>query len=258
VGRTILIAPAAPRELVLELERYGARVIPWPEIEIGDPESFTALDEAIENLFGYDWLIFRTQAAAEFFLRRFQERGHEVNELDTLRVCAIGDATVEALETSQVHIDVIPGSTKPNIIVDDIGEYVGGQEALGRLNFLVPRAAAARDELCDMLEDAGARVDVVVTYRSISNRSMLAQLTALLTGGGIDSIAFTSPSTVRDLAELLDTIELNSILDGTMAICLDERTTRAACEFGLRPLLSPEPAAPAMAEAIADHFHDDR
>ena len=56
-GRTILIAPSALRALVVELDRYGARVINWPEIEIGDPESFTALDEAIENLFGYDWLI---------------------------------------------------------------------------------------------------------------------------------------------------------------------------------------------------------
>jgi uroporphyrinogen-III synthase len=157
-----------------------------------------------------------------------------------------------------VHIDVIPGSTKPNIIVDAVGSYVSGQEALGRLNFLVPRASAAREELCDTLENAGARVDVVVTYRSVSNKAMLAQLTALLTGGGIDSIAFTSPSAIRDLAELLDTIELNRILDGMTAICLDHGTTRAANEFGLRPLLSPEPTVPAMAEAIADHFHDDR
>jgi uroporphyrinogen-III synthase len=87
---------------------------------------------------------------------------------------------------------------------------------------------------------------------------MLARLTALLTGGGIDSIAFTSPLTVSDLAELLDTIELSRILDGMTAICLDQSTTRAVNEFGLSPLLSPEPTVPAMAEAIADHFHDDQ
>lgn len=259
VGRTILVAPTAPRELVVELERYGARVITWPEIQIVDPESFAALDDAIANLFGYDWLLFRCGDAAECFLRRFQKLGHEVSELDTLRVCAHGDATVDKLEASHVHIDLIPGSTDSKTIVEAVGNYVGGREALGRLNFLIPRASTARGELCDLLEEAGARVDVVIAYRTVAqNTSGLAQLKAFLVGGGIDSIAFTSPSTICDLAELLDAIELHSILDGMTAICLDQSTTRAANEFGLRPLLSPEPTVPAMAEAIADHFHDDR
>ena len=95
-AQTILIAPSAPRQVVDGLERYGARVITWPEIRISDPESFAALDEAIENLFGYDWLLFRTANAAESFLKRFQKLGHEVSGLDSLRVCAIGEATVAA------------------------------------------------------------------------------------------------------------------------------------------------------------------
>lgn len=257
-ARTILIAPSAPRELVLELERNGARVITWPEIEIGEPESFSALDEAIENLFGYDWLFLRNGNAAEFFLRRFQELGYEVCDLDTLRVCAVGAATVTKLEESQVHIDVIPQSSNPDSIVDAIGNYVGGREGLRRLNFLVPRASTAPDMLRNLLEEAEARVDVVIAYRTVSNKPALAQLNAFLTGGGIDAIAFTSPSTIRNLVELLDTIELNTILGDMTVFCIDERTTRAANDFGLRPRLSPEPTVRAMAEAIADHLHDDR
>jgi uroporphyrinogen-III synthase len=248
-------------ELATELGHYGARVIFWPRVEIDAPESFTALDEAIENLFGYDWLLFRSQTAAEFFLRRFQKLGHEVSELDSLRVCAIGDTTVKELETSQVHIDVIPGTTDPDSIIDAIGNYVGGQEAgeaFGRLNFLVPRASAALDGLCDLLEGAGARVDAVVAYRRVSNSAMLAQLTALLTGGGIDAVVFDSPESVKDLAELFDAIELATILAGIQVFCFDESTTNAAHDFGLRPLFSPEPTVPAMAEDIADHFDGKR
>jgi uroporphyrinogen III methyltransferase/synthase len=257
-GRTILIAPSAPRELVLELERHGARAITWPEIEIADPESFTALDEAIENLFGYDWLLFRTQTAAEFFLKRFQKLGHEISELDTLRVCAMDEATVAKLEASQIHLDLIPDSPTSNAVFAAIESYAGGREALGRLNFLIPRSAAARDGLCDLLEDAGARVDVVIAYRAAArDTSGIAQLNAFLTGGGIDSIAFTSPSSVRDLRELLDTIELDTILDGMTVFCIDNGTTKAAKVFGLRPLLSPEPTVRAMVEAMADHPHDD-
>lgn len=253
IGRTILIAPSAARELAAELARHGARVITWPEIEIDDPESFSALDEAIESLFGYDWLIFRTGNAAEFFLKRLQKLGHEVSELDTLRVCAIGEATVTKLEASQVHIDLIPGST--NSVFEAIENHVGGRAALGRLNFLIPRASTAHDRLRDMLEEAEARVDVVTAYRTAAqNTSGLAQLNAFLTGGGIDCVAFDSPSTIRDLGELLDTIELNTILGGVTVFCIDKSTTRAANDFGLCPLLSPEPTVRAMARAIADHF----
>jgi len=248
-------------ELTTELARYGARVISWPRVEIDAPESFTALDEAIENLFGYDWLLFHTRNAAEFFLRRFQKLGHEVSELDTLRVCATGDATVKELEASQVHIDVIPGTTNPNSIVDAIGNYVGGHvtgEALGRLNFLVPRAFVARDGLCDMLQEAGARVDLVVAYRSVSNSAMLAQLTALVTGGGIDAVVFDSPESVKDLAELFDALELATILAGIQVFCFDESTTNAAHDFGLRQRLGPKQTNRAIVESIAEHFTDDQ
>ena len=53
----------------------------WPEIEIGEPESYVTLDEAIENLFGYDWLLFLNANAVEFFLRRFHQLGREVSDI---------------------------------------------------------------------------------------------------------------------------------------------------------------------------------
>ena len=235
-GRTILIAPSAPRELVIELERCGARVIIWPEVEIAEPESFSALDEAIENLFGYDWLILRTSNAAEFFLKRFQKLGHEVSELDTLRVCAIGGATVERLEASQVHIDVIPHSSNPDIIVDAIGNYVGGQPALGRLNFLIPRASTAPDRLRDLLEEAEARVDVITAYRVVLPRGEShAHISALLAGGGIDCVVFTATAAVREFAGLFNTNDLLPPLKGVAIACIGDATTTRAREYGLNP-----------------------
>ena len=254
-GLTVLVPPDALLELTNELEPHGARVISWPRIDIREPESFAALDEAIENLFGYDWLLFVNGSAAEFFLRRLRHLGCETSELDSLRVCAIGEATAARLEKSQIHVDLIPESLISNAVFAAIEGYAGGREALGRLNFLSPRASAARDALCDMLEEAEARIDVVTAYRTAANNSGLAQLNALLAGGGIDCIALTGPSTVLDLAELLDTIELSTILAGMTVFCIDGDTISAANEFGLCPLASPGPTVRAMAKAIADHFH---
>ncbi|MDQ3907734.1 MAG: uroporphyrinogen-III synthase, partial [Acidobacteriota bacterium] len=109
-GRAVMItrALAQSAEFAAELERYGARVVPCPTIEIVEPESYAPLDEAIENLFGYDWLVFTSVNGVEFFLRRLKTLGRDVSELDDLRVCAIGDATAERLSDAFVHVDVVP------------------------------------------------------------------------------------------------------------------------------------------------------
>ena len=59
-GRTVVVTRAASQagEFVAELEAYGAKVIICPTIEIAEPESYERLDEAIDHLYGYDWLIF--------------------------------------------------------------------------------------------------------------------------------------------------------------------------------------------------------
>ena len=61
------------------LERYGAEVIVCPTIEIVEPESYERLDEAIDHLYGYDWLIFTSANAIEYFLRRLKTRGINID-----------------------------------------------------------------------------------------------------------------------------------------------------------------------------------
>ena len=255
-GRTILIARSALRALVVELERYGARVINWPEIEIGDPESFTALDEAIENLFGYDWLIFRNVNAVDFFLRRFRTLGRDISELDALRVCAIGEATEARLEESQVHVDVIPDRISSAAVLSAIESYTGGRDSLGGLNFLIPRAAITSDSLTLSLEEAGARVDGVTTYRTCSaDNPDLAQIKGLLTGGGVDCIAFSAPSDVHDFAAVFDSNDLHRLFDGVAVSCMDESTAKTTEQFGVHVDIQPTNAtAAALAQAFSEYL----
>ena len=251
--RTILIAPSGHSRLLNLLKRYDARIITWPELDIGEPESYAALDEAIENLFGYDWLIFSNVNAVDFFLRRFHALSHETSELDAMRVCAISEDAARLLEESQTHVDLIPNGFTSEAILAAIRTYVGGLDCLRGLNFLIPRASAARDYLTDALEDAGARVDVVTAYRPLfQNNHSLAQLNALLAGGGIDCIAFTSPSTVKDFAQLLDTNDLSVLLKDVIVACLDDVTSQTAADFSLRRNILPRGfTIKAFAETIA-------
>jgi uroporphyrinogen III methyltransferase/synthase len=255
--RAILVAPddAQARELTAELLRHGARVLAWPQIEIVEPDSYSGLDEAIHNLFGYDWLIFANVNAASFFLRRLQHLEHEISELDAPRVCALDDATRQQLEESHVHVDLVPEKLAIEGVIAALETYNGGRDSLRGLNFLLPRAAISRDHLPQALEDAGARVDVLADYRTASNNSELIQLNALVAGGGIDCIVFTSPSSVRALSQLFDTNDLSRLLKGVVVACVDRATAQVATEFGLPAQITPtEFTIPELAHSIASYF----
>ena len=256
-GRTIVITRARPQadEFVSELERYGARTIICPTIEISAPESYDRLDEAIDDLFGYDWLVFTSVNGVDHFLRRLQAAGHEVSKLDDLKVCAIGDATAEKLRLAHIHVDVVPNEFKAEGVFEALVQYLGGTESLEGLNFLIPRAAVARDFLPKALAEAGARVDVVAAYRSVVPDNVdRGRIAAMLTGSA-DCIAFTSSSTVKNLALLFDTQDLSEVLAGITVACIGDITAQTASEHGLHTEIQPDQfTIPALALAIADYF----
>src|SRR5256714_209721 len=67
----LLSSSAADCELATSLEKSGARIWAWPALAIDEPDDDSSLSEAINNLFGYDWLILKNAHAADYFLRRF-------------------------------------------------------------------------------------------------------------------------------------------------------------------------------------------
>jgi uroporphyrinogen III methyltransferase/synthase len=256
-GRTVVVTRAASQagEFVAELEQYGAKVIICPTIEIAEPESYERLDEAIDHLYGYDWLIFTSANAIEFFLRRLHARDVKVEELDEIKVCAIGQASADKLRDAHVHVDVVPSQSKAEGVFAALSEFVGGSEQLRGLNILLPRAAVGRDYLPKALEDAGARVDVVTAYRTIVPENLdRGRLSAMLAGSA-DCIAFTSSSTVKNLALLFDTHDLSKTLSGVAIACIGDVTAATAAEYGLHVDIQPAQATVAdLARAIADHY----
>jgi uroporphyrinogen III methyltransferase / synthase len=256
-GRTVVITRAAAQaaDFVTELENYGANVIVCPTIEIAEPESYERLDEAIDHLYGYDWLIFTSANAIDFFLHRLAHRGVNVENLDEIKVCAIGQASADKLRDAHVHVDVVPAHSKAEGVFAALSEFAGGNERLHGLNILLPRAAAGRDYLPRALEDAGARVDVVTTYRTVVPEDLdRGKLSAMLAGSA-DCIAFTSSSTVKNLALLFDTHDLSKILSDVAIACIGDITAATAAEYGLKVDIQPDQATiKELAKAIGAHF----
>jgi uroporphyrinogen III methyltransferase / synthase len=256
-GRTVIVTRAASQaaDLTTLLEGHGASVIVCPTIEIREPDNYERLDEALDHLYGYDWLIFTSTNGVEFFLKRLTERGQQIADLDEIKVCAIGQRTADRLHDAHVHVDLVPSQSTAEGVFAALSEFLGGEEHLHGLNILLPRAAVGRDVLPDALQKAGARVDVVTTYQTVLPDNIdRGKLAAMLTGSG-DCIAFTSPSTIKNLAKLFDTHDLGKTLPNIVVACIGSVTTEAAAEYGLHVDIQPEQFTTAdLAQAIAAYY----
>ena len=152
-------------------------------------------------------------------------------------------------------MDIVPRDFKAEGVFAAIEQFVGGREALQGLNFLLPRAASGRAFLPRALAEAGARVDVVPAYRTVMPENLDRGRVAALLAGGADCIAFTSSSSVRNLAQLFDTSDLSEVLSGVVVACIGDVTATTAAEHGLSAEILPEQSTTtSLALAIANHF----
>lgn len=253
-GTVVIIGPdALAQPYVTEFETLGARALKCPSVEVVDLESHERLDEALEHLYGYDWLLFTSVHGADYFVRRLQEKGREFDAIDDLRVCAIGEATEQFLREIQVHVDVAPLNPQTHQVFAALGQFVGGNTGFSGLNFLTPRAASGSDSLTRALTAVGARVDVVPAYRVSVRNGPDAGRTAAMLAGQADCILLTTPDSVNSLAQLFDAHDLGEVLGKVLVAATDELAAQASAQYGLQVSVLPAQAK-ATAQAIAELF----
>jgi len=205
------------------LEASGASVVEFPTIAIAPPADAGPLDRAIAGLASYDWVIFTSVNGVHQFWGRAAATGADLSAIRECRVAAIGPATADALRARGVEPDLVPGEFVAEAIVEALPEVRG-------LRILLPRADIARAVLREQLVARGASVDEVAAYRTVRGHPTPAAFAALR--AGVDVIAFTSASTVRNFVDLIGD-DLNEVLRDTSIACIGPITARAADELGL-------------------------
>ncbi len=249
----VIIGQEAPvLERLRKLEFLGADLIDLPRVDVAELENPERLDEAIAHLYGYDWILFTNPDAVHFFLRRLESKDLDASALDDLRVCAVGNATERLLRDEHVHADVVPASQDAATIFASLEQFLSGASALTGLNFLSPRATSSPDSLSLALTDAGARVDMVPTYR-IRTAAADSGRTAALVTGGADCLVLTGPESLSQLTRLLDAYDLRETLPGILVLFFEAAVGRSAGECGLVvKQLSAETATVQLAQEISN------
>jgi uroporphyrinogen III methyltransferase / synthase len=253
-GRGIVITrPEAQAEGLAELLRVqGARVIPFPVIRIIPPKSWAPLDQALDKLETYHWIVFTSANGVSSFFRRLRERGRDIRDLKGIRIATIGPATAAAIEVLGIRVDLVP----EEFISEGVVRGFAGENLRG-CRVLLPRAEEARDVIPEGLAKMGAQVDVVVVYQTDRSDRNASELLPLFTGGKVDVITFTSPSTVNHFLGIMGPdFHLPA---GVRIACIGPVTAAAVQKAGLTvDILQERYTIPELVNAIAAHFHQRR
>ncbi len=238
-GRSIVVTRAREQasDFVAMLRELGARCIEFPTIEVRPPESWKPLDQAIQRLEQYGWLIFTSVNGGRFFLQRLHGLGKDVRELKGIMIAAIGPKTAQFWENIGIKPDLIPNEYRAEAVVEAM-EKVGIKGA----RILLPRAEEAREVLPEALSRLGAVVDVVPAYRTVKPKSNVEEVKALLAKGEIHMVTFTSSSTVRNFVEMFSP-ELSNLkrwMERVAVACIGPITANTAREKGFSVHVMPE------------------
>lgn len=250
-GKRVLITRTRRQASALArlVAEEGAVPIELPAIEI-EPAGDEAAAEAAQGGLRagvYAWVVFTSANAVELFFGLMRDRGLDARAFAGAKAAAIGPATADALAERGIVADAVPE------------EYIaeGVVEALRRRltpgdRVLLPRAEGARPELVEGLSALGAEVDEVVLYRAAVPKAAPAEALSLLRDGGIDIVTFTSSSTVRNLAAMLDgDVEC---LGKPLVACIGPITAETARELGLRvDVVASEHTVPGLVRAVREH-----
>jgi uroporphyrinogen III methyltransferase/synthase len=167
------------------------------------------------------------------------------------KVAAVGRSTALRLATRGIAVSLVPERFTGAALVEAmVAEGVQGARVL------FPRGDLAHPTVPEGLTRAGAYVEEVETYRTVRVAAIAPELLAALKSQPLDVAIFLSPSSVRNLAAMLDG-DL-AILAGSIIACIGPVTAAAALEAGLTVHVEPvESTIPATVAAI-ERFFDDR
>ena len=252
-GRKIVVtrSRAQASDFVEQIESLGAEAVEMPTIRIADPEDFGPLDEAIDQIGAFDWIVLTSVNAVGRFVDRLFERGGDIRDLKGIKICAIGAATAEEVRKCRVRVDLIP----PKYVAESIVEALQKDGEIEGQRFLLPRADIARSLLPDEIRRLGGEAVEVDVYRTVLEEEADADIIGRLVDGDIDLVTFTSSSTVRNFAKILGDDRLAKVKEAAHFASIGPITTQTAEELGI-PIHTEatQHDIPGLVEAIMEHF----
>jgi uroporphyrinogen III methyltransferase/synthase len=233
-GQTIAVTRTRQQasDLSSRLIELGADVIEAPTIELAAPGEWSQVDEVLEHVAEYDWVIFTSQNGIEFAKQRLLETGSDSRAFAGVKIAAIGDATAAAVRNELcLRVELRPKEFVAEALA---AEFEKRNEVRGR-RFLLLRADIARPLLREKLIAGGAaQVNDVSIYETRVAAALPQSLLDALDKHELNWITFTSSSTAKNLADLLGP-DYKAKLASVKLASIGPITSKTLRDLGLEP-----------------------
>jgi uroporphyrinogen-III synthase len=200
-GRCIAVTRAETQlgEARRLFEQAGAEVVDLPALVVTPPDEWGPLDDALEELESFHWIVFSSGNGVEAVEQRLRRLGSSLaGRPKGVKIAAVGRKTAAQLEALGAPADFVP----PTFVADSLIEHfpVSGWG----LRLLMPRVqSGGRTVLAEAFGEAGALVVEVAAYETRCPEGLPSAAQLALEQGRVDAITFSSGKTVSHTAAML-------------------------------------------------------
>ena len=251
-GKTVVVTRAREQAgpFIDALEQAGARVIPFPTIEITMPKGLKAVDGALGTIKEYNYIVFTSVNGVTAFLSHMHRLQKDIRCLDGSTIAALGEMTAQVLRKHLLFPKIVPTTFTSKHLA---GEFK--REALTGKRVLLFRSEIANDVLPRQLRSMGAQVTEVSGYTIRKPRVPTAKVKQLFKNGAIDLITFTSPSTFTNFVSLMKGEPVKQLLQGTRVAAIGPVTKKEIVQHGVRVAVTAAPhTVPHLLEDIIAYY----
>jgi uroporphyrinogen III methyltransferase/synthase len=200
-----------------KLVELGAEVTSFNSIEI--KSCVNNLENYINNLEDYDHMVFTSVNSVEIFFDYLIEKDYDIRRIKA-KVSVVGNATEKALNKRGIVCFAKAKEFIGEGLVSILKPHLKENEKL-----FLPCSAKSREYIYDELTKTGIEVDKVYIYDtvcgSVANKRAFDE---------VDIVFFTSPSTVKNMVDMLGVEEIKK----KKVIAIGPKTNEPLDELGIK------------------------
>ena len=238
--KTIVLTRAQEQSSALHtlLESKGARVLDLPLIKISPDHNEETLEDVLQDIALYDWVVFTSQNGVKYFFELFFKRFQDLRCLGPMRIACVGEATAKVLRKLHLEVDFCPKEATAKALATQLMK----EQCLEHIKVLVISGNLNAKDLPRILEQEGkAIVDTFQVYKTEHQSVAGHPSREAFHRDGADAILFTSPSTVHAFYAQAKDLQIAKAGKTPLAGSMGPSTSEALKAYGINPSFEAEP-----------------
>lgn len=227
-GKSIVVTRCRTQSSSLseKISDMGGNAIEIPTIKIQKIEDNKDLENEINKIKEYTYIIFSSKNAVDIFFDKLDEMGYDCRSLYNIKICAVGTETAKAMKSKGIIADIVPKQFIAEGLYEELKDIISENDKI-----LIPRAKNARDFLVNKLGKK-CFVKEVITYESVIDSDKKDMALEVIDNKEVDYITFASSSTVRNFITLIGEENIEKLYDKKI-ISIGPITSKTIKECGL-------------------------